>query len=151
MFRAQTWSRPFTLVMTTAPYSVYVSTPTSANVVCDEKIRSPQPCVVCIRPSRQITSGIGSSKSTFEHKVVTTHGVHTALLFAACLCRETEHISPLCCRCMPPTSSRMFGIQQAVSNDPCNLSKSSNMSKSGNNHIVRNNSTCFNTLFQRSF
>ena len=37
-----------TLVTKTAPYSVYVSTPTSANVVCDEKIRSPHPCVVCM-------------------------------------------------------------------------------------------------------
>lgn len=103
ILKAQTWSRPSTLVMTTAPYSVYVNTPTKANVVCDEKIRSPQPCVVCIRPSRQIMSGIGISKSTFQQKVGTTHGVLTALLGAACPCRQTEQSSPLCCRCMPPT------------------------------------------------
>ena len=79
ILKARTWSRPSTLVMTTAPYSVYVNTPTKANVVCDEKIRSPQPCVVCIRPSRQIMSGIGISKSTLQHKVGSTHDVHILL------------------------------------------------------------------------
>ncbi len=143
ILKARTWSRPSTLVMTTAPYSVYVNTPTKANVVCDEKIRSPQPCVVCIRPSRQIMSGIGISKSTFQQKVGTTHGVLTALLVAACPCRQTEQSSPLCCRCMPPTFSRMFGILQAVSYDLCDIAES------GNNHTVHNNSTCCDTVFQR--
>ena len=36
-----------TLVMSRPPYSVYVRMPTSAKVVWDEKMRSPQPWVVC--------------------------------------------------------------------------------------------------------
>ena len=75
ILKAHMLSRPCTLVMTTAPYSVYVNTPTSANVVCDEKMRSPQPCVVCIRPSRQLVSDTGISKLSFKHKVGTMHKV----------------------------------------------------------------------------
>lgn len=36
-----------TLMGVSVPYSLYVSMPTSMKVVCDEKIRSPHPCVDC--------------------------------------------------------------------------------------------------------
>lgn len=46
MFKRMRISR-ITLMGARVPYSLYVSMPTSMKVVCDEKIRSPHPCVDC--------------------------------------------------------------------------------------------------------
>lgn len=49
-----TVSTTSTLMTSVSPYSVKVSTPVSTKVVCDEKMRSPQPCVAC-RPTSTTT------------------------------------------------------------------------------------------------
>lgn len=70
------WTHSLTLMTKIAPYSVYVSMPTNANVVWDEKIKSPQPCVVCTQTHRnkdQQSTQCGPASGTTASAVVVYH------------------------------------------------------------------------------
>lgn len=53
------------------PYSLYVSMPVSMKMVCDEKMRSPQPCVDC---TTKHSSGVASGGPQSVQHVLSRQG-----------------------------------------------------------------------------